>query len=411
MAKRSSSRYHGRPPRSRLAEDQDARPAGVRDLRLHEGPGPARGTLRLARPRRPRAARSASGSGTSAPASASGRSPSCSRSSSRCGARRVAVRRSSRRCRRSARATSSGSSRSSSARSSSPSGRTTATCARRRSRACATTSRRGRAPRAPRGGEEEQGVKLSNLDKLFWPEDDRAADHEGRPDRLLPRGRAGARAAPEGPAVHDAALSRRRVRQGVLPEGRAEAHARVDPALPRRRSRRASGRRKQRWIDAPVVNDARALLWMANMGCIDMNAWYSRVDKPERPDFVLFDLDPSPDVGFEEVVQVALLVKQALDALGLVSFPKTSSADGMHVLVPIERRVRRTRRRASSARSSPARSRARTAASRRRSGRRRSGAACSSTRTRTARGRRSPRSTPCGRGPALRSRRRCAGTR
>ena len=59
---------------------------------------------------------------------------------------------------------------------------------------------------------------------------------------------------------------------------------------------------------------------------------------PRRFDFVLFDLDPSPDVGFAETVQVALLVKQALDALGLVSFAKTSSAEGMHVLVPVERR-------------------------------------------------------------------------
>ena len=72
------------------------------------------------------------------------------------------------------------------------------------------------------------------------------------------------------------------------------------------------------------MNDELALLWMVNMGCIDMNTWYSRVDKPERPDFVLFDLDPSDDVGFEETVQVALLVKQALDTLGLESFPKTS---------------------------------------------------------------------------------------
>jgi bifunctional non-homologous end joining protein LigD len=77
---------------------------------------------------------------------------------------------------------------------------------------------------------------------------------------------------------------------------------------------------------------------MVNMGCIDMNTWYSRVDKPDRPDFVLFDLDPSPDVGFKETVQVALIVKSALDALGLVSFAKTSSADGMHILVPVERR-------------------------------------------------------------------------
>jgi bifunctional non-homologous end joining protein LigD len=95
---------------------------------------------------------------------------------------------------------------------------------------------------------------------------------------------------------------------------------------------------RKRWIDAPIVNDADALTWMVNMGCIDMNAWYSQVDKPDRPDFVLFDLDPSPDVGFREVVQVALLVKQALDALGLASFPKTSSAEGIHVLVPVERR-------------------------------------------------------------------------
>jgi bifunctional non-homologous end joining protein LigD len=96
--------------------------------------------------------------------------------------------------------------------------------------------------------------------------------------------------------------------------------------------------RQRRTISAPLVNDELALLWMVNMGCIDLNTWYSRIDKPERPDFVLFDLDPSPDVGFPEVATVALLIKQALDSLGLVSFPKTSGADGMHVLVPLERR-------------------------------------------------------------------------
>jgi bifunctional non-homologous end joining protein LigD len=77
---------------------------------------------------------------------------------------------------------------------------------------------------------------------------------------------------------------------------------------------------------------------MVNMGCIDLNTWYSRVDKLDRPDWVLFDLDPSDDVGFKETVQVALLVQQALDALGLESFCKTSGADGIHVLVPIARR-------------------------------------------------------------------------
>jgi bifunctional non-homologous end joining protein LigD len=96
--------------------------------------------------------------------------------------------------------------------------------------------------------------------------------------------------------------------------------------------------RQSRRIQAPVVEDELALLWMANMGCIDCNTWYSRIDKPERPDWVLFDLDPSPDVGFGETVEVALLVKQALDALQLVSFVKTSGSEGIHVLVPIDRR-------------------------------------------------------------------------
>jgi bifunctional non-homologous end joining protein LigD len=96
--------------------------------------------------------------------------------------------------------------------------------------------------------------------------------------------------------------------------------------------------RRRRRIDAPLVNDELSLLWMVNMASIDLNTWYSRVDKLDRPDFALFDLDPSPDVGFKETVQVALLVKEALDALGLASFCKTSGADGIHVLVPVERR-------------------------------------------------------------------------
>jgi bifunctional non-homologous end joining protein LigD len=96
--------------------------------------------------------------------------------------------------------------------------------------------------------------------------------------------------------------------------------------------------RQRRKISAPLVNDELALLWMVNMGCIDLNTWYSRIDNPGRPDFVLFDLDPSDDVGFKESVEVALLVKQALDALELESVVKTSGSDGIHVLVPIARR-------------------------------------------------------------------------
>jgi bifunctional non-homologous end joining protein LigD len=92
-----------------------------------------------------------------------------------------------------------------------------------------------------------------------------------------------------------------------------------------------------RMVDFPLVNSPDALLWMVQMHCIDMNAWYSRVDKPDRPDFVLFDLDP-PDDGFALAVRVAHLIRESLESLELESYVKTSGADGIHVLVPIARR-------------------------------------------------------------------------
>jgi bifunctional non-homologous end joining protein LigD len=95
---------------------------------------------------------------------------------------------------------------------------------------------------------------------------------------------------------------------------------------------------KEREVDFPIVDDELALLWMVNMGCIDMNPWYSRVDRPDRPDFVLFDLDPTPDVRYGQTVEVALHVKALLDGLGLASFPKTSGGKGFHILVPLDRR-------------------------------------------------------------------------
>jgi len=92
-----------------------------------------------------------------------------------------------------------------------------------------------------------------------------------------------------------------------------------------------------RLVDFPLVNSTDALLWMVQMHCIDMNAWYSRVDKPDRPDFVLFDLDP-PDDGFALAIRVAHRIREALESFELESHVKTSGADGIHVLVPIARR-------------------------------------------------------------------------
>jgi len=91
-----------------------------------------------------------------------------------------------------------------------------------------------------------------------------------------------------------------------------------------------------RIIRFPLVNDADALTWMVNAGCIDMNVWYSRTQTPRNPDFVLFDLDPSEGSGFAEAVRTALALREALGLMGLRAVAKTSSARGLHVMVPID---------------------------------------------------------------------------
>jgi bifunctional non-homologous end joining protein LigD len=94
-----------------------------------------------------------------------------------------------------------------------------------------------------------------------------------------------------------------------------------------------------RQVDFLLVNSRDALLWTVQMNCIDMNAWYSRADKPHRPDYVVFDLDPPDEPeGFAQAIEVAHLIRELLDELELPGYVKTSGADGIHVLAPITRR-------------------------------------------------------------------------
>jgi len=180
----------------------------------------------------------------------------------------------------------------------------------------------------------KRALKLSNLDKPFWP------DEGITKGDLLDYYRTVAPVVV--PHLKDRPFTMKRYPDGAYgkfffqkdaPKHMPEWIPTVELMVTTRETPR-----QRRKISAPLVNDELALLWMVNMGCIDLNTWYSRVDKPGRPDFVLFDLDPSADVGFKETIEVALLVKQALDALDLESVVKTSGSDGIHVLVPIARR-------------------------------------------------------------------------
>ncbi len=89
-------------------------------------------------------------------------------------------------------------------------------------------------------------------------------------------------------------------------------------------------------IDFPMANDLASLLWIVNLGCIDLNQWYATCDDVNRPDYVHFDLDPG-NAPFDRVRETALLVRDGLAALGLESYAKTSGSKGIHVYVPIVR--------------------------------------------------------------------------
>jgi bifunctional non-homologous end joining protein LigD len=90
-------------------------------------------------------------------------------------------------------------------------------------------------------------------------------------------------------------------------------------------------------IDFPIIQDLPALLWVINLGCIDLNQWYARCDDVDRPDYLHFDLDPGDGVVFPKVIECALILHKALEGLGLPVLAKTTGSKGMHLYVPIVR--------------------------------------------------------------------------
>jgi len=175
-------------------------------------------------------------------------------------------------------------------------------------------------------------LRLSNLDKPFWPEEgitkgDLIAYYRDVAAVLVPhlRGRP---------------FTMKRYPDGWQGKNffQKQSPSHMPSWIPRAPFPASTREGEKKVIDYALVNDELALLWMANMGCIDLHTWASRADRPDKPDWVMFDLDPSEGVGFEEVIEVARLVKQTLDLLALESFPKTSGSRGIHVVVPIARR-------------------------------------------------------------------------
>jgi bifunctional non-homologous end joining protein LigD len=134
--------------------------------------------------------------------------------------------------------------------------------------------------------------------------------------------------------LQDRALTMYRFPDGVDKEGFYEKDAPKGKPFWVKTFRRYSETAK-RDVEYVVCNDAATLAWLANLATLEINISLSRTDAYEKPDLVLFDIDPEPPAGIEDAVHVALLLKEKLDLLGLESYVKTSGKKGLHVILPI----------------------------------------------------------------------------
>src|ERR671915_924407 len=184
----------------------------------------------------------------------------------------------------------------------------------------------------PRDGDahltiDGRSVRLTNLGKVFWPEDsitkgDLLQYYADVADALLPH-------------LRDRAMVMKRYPNGA--RGKCFFMKRAPSPRPDWIETCSIEHKSGNVIDFPMVQDVASLLWVVNLGCIDLNQWYARCDDVDRPDYLHFDLDPVPNATFEKVCEAALFLKLALDALKIPSFAKTTGSKGIHIYIPIKR--------------------------------------------------------------------------
>jgi bifunctional non-homologous end joining protein LigD len=195
------------------------------------------------------------------------------------------------------------------------------------------TTVRQRALRIPGGADDSElrlgrrTVGLTNLGKIFWPE-------AGYTKRDLLQYYADVSTVLV-PHLRDRAMVMKRYPNGI--HGKCFFMKRTPPAHPAWLETCPIMHKSASLIAFPMVQDLASLLWVVNLGCIDLNPWYARCDDTDRPDYLHFDLDPGPDVSFARVRETALVVREALEALGMAPLVKTSGSSGMHLYVPIVR--------------------------------------------------------------------------
>jgi bifunctional non-homologous end joining protein LigD len=173
----------------------------------------------------------------------------------------------------------------------------------------------------------EREVKLTNLDKPFWPElgltkRDLLQYYAAVAPVLLPH-------------VVDRAMVMKRYPDGAA--GEPFFMKRAPTPRPAWIETCAITHRSGSVIDFPLIQDLASLLWVVNLGCIDLNPWYARCDDVDRPDYLHFDLDPVPEASYAGVVETAQVVRAGLQGLGMEPIVKTTGSRGLHVYVAIVR--------------------------------------------------------------------------
>ena len=202
----------------------------------------------------------------------------------------------------------------------------------------ATATRRPSTVRIPREGNAvvhlgRRAVPLTNLHKVFWPELGLTKRHllqyyADVSPALLPH-------------LRDRAMVMKRYPSGI--HGKCFFMKRAPEPRPDWIETCPIMHKSGNLIEFPMVQDLATLLWVVNLGCVDLNPWYARCDDVDRPDYLHFDLDPvtakkgQKGVSFGRVLEVALVLRDALAGLGMPSYPKTTGSRGIHVYVPIVR--------------------------------------------------------------------------
>src|SRR5690242_8330766 len=170
-------------------------------------------------------------------------------------------------------------------------------------------------------------VRLTNLTKVFWPE-------SRITKRMLLQYYADIAPALL-PHLEDRAMVMKRYPNGA--NGKCFFMKRAPSPRPEWIETCSIEHKSGNVIDFPMIQDLSSLLWVVNLGCIDLNQWYARCDDTDRPDYLHFDLDPVPGATFAKVIQAALVVRDALETLGMTPLVKTTGSKGLHLYVAIER--------------------------------------------------------------------------